>query len=65
MRKTRQYQVLTRFKAELSEKKGVSMFVDFLFKKYPNGFYRHLPEESRITNKRYQKLYVQISSFFE
>jgi len=28
------------------------MFVDFLFTKYPNGFYIHLPEESRITNKQ-------------
>jgi len=58
MRKTWQYQVLTRFKAELSGKKEVSRFVDFIFKKYPNGFYVHLPEESRITNKQKIAKYV-------
>jgi len=29
-----------------------------LFKKYPEGFYAHLPEESRITNKRKIARYV-------
>ncbi|MGP8331765.1 MAG: transposase, partial [Methanosarcinaceae archaeon] len=58
MRKTWQYQVLTRFKAELSENKAVSEFVDLIFKEYPNGFYVHLPKESRITNKQKIAKYV-------
>ena len=58
MRKTWQYQVLTRFKAELSENKNVSEFVDFIFKKYTDGFYVHLPKESRITSKQKIAKYV-------
>ena len=34
------------------------MFVDFLFKKYQNGFYVHLSEESRVTNKQKIAKYV-------
>jgi DNA-binding cell septation regulator SpoVG len=52
MRKTWQYQVLTNFKAAIPGNREFSMLVNHLFKKYPEGFYVHLPEESRITNKR-------------
>jgi len=51
MRKTWQYQVLTNFKAAFPGNREFSMIVNHLFKKYPDGFYAHLPEESRITNK--------------
>jgi len=58
MRKTWQYQVLTRFKAELPVNREVSRFIDLLFKRYPDGFYVHLPQESRITNKQKIARYV-------
>jgi len=58
MRKTWQYQVLTRFKAEFPGNMEISMLVHQLFKKYPEGFYVHLPEESRITNKQKVARYV-------
>ena len=35
-----------------------AMLIDTLFKKYRNGFYVHLPKESRITNKRRIARYV-------
>jgi hypothetical protein len=57
MRKTWQYQVLTRFKKVLPESKEMSMFIDSLFKKY-DGFYAYLPKESRITSKRQIAKYV-------
>jgi len=52
MRKTWQYQVLTRFKQSLPKTPGLARFIDGLFKRYPNGFYVYLPKESRITSKR-------------
>ena len=58
MRKTWQYQVLTRFKAEFPENLVFSMLVSLLFNKYPEGFYVYLPEESRITNKQKIAWYV-------
>jgi hypothetical protein len=58
MRKTWQYQVLTRFKAEFPGNMEISMLVHQLFKKYPEGFYVHLPKESRITNKQKVARYV-------
>jgi uncharacterized Zn finger protein (UPF0148 family) len=58
MRKTWQYQVLTNFKAAFLGDREFSMLVNHLFKKYPEGFYVHLPEESRITNKRKIARYV-------
>jgi hypothetical protein len=58
MRKTWQYQVLTRFKAEFPENFVFSMLVHQLFNKYPEGFYVHLPKESRITNKQKIARYV-------
>ncbi len=58
MRKTWQYQVLTQFKAALPKNRLFSMLIDHLFKKYRDGFYVHLPKESRITNKRRIARYV-------
>ena len=58
MRKTWQYQVLTQFKAALPKNRVFSMLIDHLFKKYREGFYVHLPKESRITNKRRIARYV-------
>ena len=57
MRKTWQYQVLTRFKQVLPKCKEMSMLVDSLFKKY-NGFYAYLPEKSRVKGKRQISSYV-------
>jgi len=58
MRKTWQYQVLTRFKAEFPNDIVFSMLVHQLFEKYSEGFYVHMPEESRITNTRKIAKYV-------
>jgi hypothetical protein len=58
MRKTWQYQVLTQLKAALPKNRVFSMLIDHLFKKYREGFYVHLPKESRITNKRRIARYV-------
>jgi len=57
MRRTWQYQVLTRFKKVLPKSRHMSMLIDSLFKKY-DGFYAYLPEESRITSKRQIGKYV-------
>lgn len=51
LRKTWQYQVLTRFKKALPETHEISKLIDYLFKKY-DGFYVYVPEETRITSKR-------------
>jgi hypothetical protein len=58
MRKTWQYQVLTRLKEALPKTQEMSLFIDSLFKKYPNGFYAHLPKKSRITSKKQISSYV-------
>lgn len=58
MRKTWQYQVLTRFKEALPKTQEMSLFIDSLFKKYSNGFYAYLPKESRITSKKQISSYV-------
>jgi len=50
--------VLTRFKAEFPKDMAFSMLVNQLFKKYFEGFYIHMPEKSRITNKRKIAQYV-------
>ena len=57
MRKTWQYQVLTRFKKVLPKSTEMSKFIDSLFKKY-DGFYAYLPKESRISSKRQIAKYV-------
>jgi len=63
MRKTWQYQVLTRFKAALPKPRGFAVLIAQLFKKYRNVFVVNLPEESRITNKpkiaRYVARYIR------
>jgi hypothetical protein len=58
LRKTWQYQVLTRFKAALPKEVVYSVLIDRLFKKYPEGFYVHLPKEARITNRKRIAKYV-------
>ena len=58
MRKTWQYQVLTRFKAALPKEAVYSVLIDRLFKKHRKGFYVHLPKKSRITNKKRVVKYV-------
>jgi len=58
MRKTWQYQVLTRFKQVLPKTKSYCVFIDRFFKRYPEGFYVYLPKESRITSKRMIGKYV-------
>ena len=50
--------MLTRFKAEFPNDMVFSMLVHQLFEKYPEGFYVHMPEESRITNTRKIAKYV-------
>jgi len=58
MRKTWQYQVLTRFKAALPKEAVYSVLINRLFQEYRKGFYVHLPKESRITNKKKIAKYV-------
>ncbi|MFQ6072685.1 MAG: transposase [Methanosarcinales archaeon] len=58
LRRTWQYQVLTRFKEALPRNDGMSKLIDRLFKSYPDGFYIYTPEESRITSKRKIAEYV-------
>jgi hypothetical protein len=48
MRKTLQYQVLTRFKDKLSKVQAFSDFVNHFFKEHPDGFYVHLPKVGRM-----------------
>ena len=58
MRKTWQYQILTRLKAILPSTRENSRFIDGLFKKYPKGFYVYLPAASRITSPRKVARYI-------
>ena len=58
MRKVWQYTILTNLKKALSDTKVNAEFIDRLFKDYPNGFYAHLPEKSRIKSKRHISKYV-------
>jgi len=57
MRKTWQYQVLTRFKASLPKTLEMSELINSLFKMY-DGFYVYLPKETRIRSKREVSRYV-------
>ena len=63
MRKTWQYQVLTRLKSALPNTPEMSRFINMLFKKYNEGFYVYLPKESRVNNPgkiaRYVARYVR------
>jgi hypothetical protein len=45
MRRTWQYQVLTRFKAALPKTRAISMLIHQLFKNHPEGFVVYLPKE--------------------
>jgi hypothetical protein len=58
MRRTWQYQVLTRFKQVLPHTLGYAAFIDKMFKEYPEGFYVYLPKKSRIASKRMIGEYV-------
>jgi len=57
MRKTWQYQVLTRFKKALPKTPEVSELINSLFKMY-DGFYVYLSKETRIRSKREVSRYV-------
>ena len=63
MRKTWQYQVLTRLKSALPNTPEMSRFINMLFKKYNEGFYVYLPKESRVNKPgkiaRYVARYVR------
>jgi hypothetical protein len=58
MRRTWQYQVLTRFKAALPKNGANSMLIHQLFENHPEGFVVYLPKEARITNKQKIARYV-------
>ena len=58
MRMTWQYQVLTGFKQVLPHTVEYAVFIDRLFKEYPEGFYVYLPKKSRIASKRMIGKYV-------
>jgi len=45
MRRTWQYQLLTRFKAALPKNRANSMLIHLLFKNHPEGFVVYLPKE--------------------
>lgn len=57
LRKTWQYQVLTRFKNALPKTPEIARLIDYLFKRY-DGFYAYLPKESRITSRKQIAKYV-------
>ncbi|MDI6855330.1 MAG: transposase, partial [Candidatus Thermoplasmatota archaeon] len=57
MRKTWQYQVLTRFKKALPKTREYAKLINSLFKTY-DGFYVWLPKESRIESRREISKYV-------
>lgn len=58
MRKVWQYTILTNLKKALPDIKENAEFINRLFKDYPNGFYAHLPENSRIKSKRHISKYI-------
>lgn len=58
LRRTWQYQVLTRLRATLPKNKEILKLIDRMFKAYPEGFYIYTPKESRITSKRKIAKYV-------
>jgi Putative transposase/Transposase zinc-binding domain len=58
MRKVWQYEVLTALKSELEDTYENRMLIDYLFKRYNNGFYVWLPKESRIKSNREVGKYV-------
>ena len=58
MRKTWQYYVLTELRNVLPKTEKYKNLIDACFTKYPNGFYIHMPKESRITSKKAIAAYV-------
>jgi len=58
MRKTWQYHLLTMLKAALPSTEKYRRLIDACFKKYPKGFYIHMPPESRINNIHHVGKYV-------
>ncbi|MBI5133711.1 MAG: transposase [Thaumarchaeota archaeon] len=58
LRKTWQYQVLTRFKEVIPDTKENKALIDSLFKDHGNGFYVHAPEKSRINDKKQMMKYI-------
>ena len=58
MRKTWQYHVLTELRKVLPKTQKYTTLINACFTKYPNGFYIHMPKESRITSKEAVSNYV-------
>ncbi len=58
MRKVWQYTILTNLKEALPPTPENARFINGLFKEYPQGFYAHLPEESRVKSKRDISKYI-------
>jgi hypothetical protein len=58
MRRVWQYKLLTNLKKALPKTRENARLIDGLFKDYPNGFYAHLPPESRITSMRMVARYI-------
>jgi len=58
MRKVWQYTILTNLKKALPPTPENSQFIADLFKRYPMGFYAHLPKESTIWNRRQISKYL-------
>lgn len=58
MRQVWKYKLLTNLKEALPKTRENARFIDRLFKDYPNGFYAHLPPESRITSMRMIAKYI-------
>ena len=52
LRRTWQYQVLTRFKAALPKTPAYAALINRQFTEHREGFYVHAPKESRIESKR-------------
>jgi hypothetical protein len=58
MRKMWQYYVLTELRKVLPKTQKYNILINACFTKYGNGFYVHMPEESRITSKKDVANYV-------
>lgn len=58
LRKTWQYQVLTRFKSALPKTPAYAALISRLFTEHREGFYVHAPKEGRIESKRKVARYV-------
>lgn len=56
LRRTWQYQILTRFRKTVPDTPENRALIDYLFKAYPNGFY--VRAKDRITNKKHMIRYI-------